>query len=340
VGGAGRYTWSLSGGALPPGVSLTAAGDLAGTPTRQGNYAFGITAADASDPSRFSTRTFVLPVAPPPNRPPVVTVSVPPGAVAVGSPVALVAAATDVDGFVARVDFLVNGVLAGSATSAPFEIIWTARDSGPHAVTAIATDDAGAWAESNVASLQVTAEIVLYAGDVRTMRGNYQLVPDATAAGGQRLWNPNKGAARLAASAAPANFAEFTFYAEAGRAYRIWIRGKADQNAWPNDSAYLQFSGTVDAFGVPTYRIGTAGYTWYSLEEGANAGVSGWGWQDNGFGVGVVGPHLYFERTGAQTLRIQQREDGLSIDQIVISPVRYLTASPGSGKDDGTIVSR
>jgi hypothetical protein len=118
------------------------------------------------------------------------------------------------------------------------------------------------------------------------------------------------------------------------------MRGKADSNNWANDSVYLQFSGTVDTTGTPIYRIGTTSNTWYSLEEASNAGMSGWGWQDNGFGLGVMGTHLYFEKTGLQTIRVQQREDGLSLDQIVISPVRNLLAAPGLGKNDATVVAK
>jgi len=47
---------------------------------------------------------------------------------------------------------------------------------------------------------------------------------------------------------------------------------------------------------------------------------------------------VYFRTTGQQRLRIQVREDGVALDQIVLSPQRYLTASPGAGKNDTTIV--
>jgi hypothetical protein len=67
-------------------------------------------------------------------------------------------------------------------------------------------------------------------------------------------------------------------------------------------------------------------------------GVSGWGWQDNGYGVGVLGPAVYFQAGGAQTMRLQVREDGLGIDQIVLSAVRYLDAAPGALKNDTTIL--
>jgi hypothetical protein len=40
----------------------------------------------------------------------------------------------------------------------------------------------------------------------------------------------------------------------------------------------------------------------------------------------VLGPEIFFQTTGSQRLRIQSREDGLSIDQIVLSPAQYLSA--------------
>jgi PKD repeat protein len=62
--------------------------------------------------------------------------------------------------------------------------------------------------------------------------------------------------------------------------------------------------------------------------------------QDNGYGTGVLGPTIAFERNGQQTIRIQRREDGISIDQIVLSPVTYLTMSPGKTKDDDHVLPR
>ena len=67
-----------------------------------------------------------------------------------------------------------------------------------------------------------------------------------------------------------------------------------------------------------------------NLEECSGCGVSGWGWQDNGYGTNMLGPLVFFEDTGLQTIRIQPREDGLAIDQIVLSPERFLTAAPGA----------
>jgi large repetitive protein len=46
-GGVGSYTFSVSAGALPPGISLSGAGVLSGTPTGAGSSAFTITATDS-----------------------------------------------------------------------------------------------------------------------------------------------------------------------------------------------------------------------------------------------------------------------------------------------------
>ena len=77
-----------------------------------------------------------------------------------------------------------------------------------------------------------------------------------------------------------------------------------------------------------------------NLEDCSGCGIQGWGWQDNGWGVGVLGPQIFFQNTGQQTLRVQVREDGLSIDQIVLSPTTYLNSSPGALKNDTTILPR
>ena len=182
-------------------------------------------------------------------------------------------------------------------------------------------------------------DIVLWAKTATNINGAWSLVEDATAAGGVRIANPDAGASKLAtAAAAPASYFELPFIAETGRQYRLWIRGKAQNDSWQNDSTFVQFSGSVDASGAAQFRMGTTSATVVSIEEGSGLGVAGWGWQDNGYGVGVLGPVIYFNGTD-QTLRVQVREDGLSIDQIVLSPVQYATTAPGAGKNDATILT-
>src|ERR1019366_922443 len=50
AGGSPPYTFAVSSGSLPPGLSLSAQGILARTPTTPGAYQFTVTAADSSAP--------------------------------------------------------------------------------------------------------------------------------------------------------------------------------------------------------------------------------------------------------------------------------------------------
>lgn len=47
---------------------------------------------------------------------------------------------------------------------------------------------------------------------------------------------------------------------------------------------------------------------------------------------------LRFPQGGSQYIVIQSREDGMSVDQIVLSAEKYRTAAPGATKNDNTIV--
>ena len=63
---------------------------------------------------------------------------------------------------------------------------------------------------------------------------------------------PNNGAGKLAVPlAAPTDYVEFQFEAEAGVNYRLWLRGRADNDNWANDSVFVQFSDSVDSGGHP-----------------------------------------------------------------------------------------
>jgi len=59
-GGIAPYTWSLAGGALPPGLTLGSTGAITGTPTTAGTSNFTVRAADASLPAQTATRLLSL----------------------------------------------------------------------------------------------------------------------------------------------------------------------------------------------------------------------------------------------------------------------------------------
>lgn len=91
------------------------------------------------------------------NRPPVVALTQPVAGAEFEAPaiLPLVAAATDSDGVIQRVDFLLDGNLAGSATAAPFELVVRGVGAGSHRVRARAFDNLGAMAESPEVSVTV-----------------------------------------------------------------------------------------------------------------------------------------------------------------------------------------
>jgi hypothetical protein len=178
-------------------------------------------------------------------------------------------------------------------------------------------------------------DVVMRAADAETVRG-WTRVADAEAAGGVRLATTDAGVAITVPLEAPATYFDLPFEAEASRPYRLWVRGLAQGSHRLNDSLYVQFSDSVTQQGEPVYRIGTASATTVVLEEFLHAGLSGWAWADNGWDS--LGSLIYFATSGPHTLRVQLRQDGVSVDQIVLSPGTYLWTSPGSTKEDRTIL--
>ncbi len=180
-------------------------------------------------------------------------------------------------------------------------------------------------------------DILVYAGS-GTARGTFRATSDGSAAGASRMYQPNAGDAKITTALVnPSNYFELTFDAAAGVGYRLWMRLNAEGSSPYNDSVHVQFSGSVTSSGSPVFRIGTTDATVVNLEQCNGCGVQGWGWEDNGWGVNVLGPLIYFATTGTQTIRVQQREDGVSIDQILLSPEKFKTTAPGTLKNDTTI---
>jgi hypothetical protein len=200
------------------------------------------------------------------------------------------------------------------------------------------------WIRLVSASSTTTApEIVIYAADVPSgnVRGNWAHVSDSTAAAGIRLSNADRGAGVIDPPlASPADYFDVTFNAQAGVRYRLWLRMKAAGNSKWNDSVHVQFSGSVNGSGSPIYRIGTTQGLRVNLATTAEASeLNNWGWQNRAYWLADTG-EVWFASSGTQTMRIQIREDGVSVDQFVLSPSRYLTSAPGPVGGDSTIVPK
>ncbi|MGH9514628.1 MAG: endonuclease/exonuclease/phosphatase family protein [Terriglobales bacterium] len=179
--------------------------------------------------------------------------------------------------------------------------------------------------------------VVLYASKAPVRAGSWVVVSDSSAAGGSAITTRVSTTKVPAPLASPANYFQMTFPANGGQSYHLWIRGKAANNSYTHDSAYIQFSDSVTSSGAATDRIGTASAAAVVLQGCTGNPEQGWGWEDNGWcGTGT---NVRFKSTGTHTIRVQLRESGFEIDQIVLSPQAYLTAAPGSRTSNNTILA-
>ena len=229
-----------------------------------------------------------------------------------------------------------DGTSAGSGATPSH----TYASSGTFTVRLTVTDNAGATGTATTtASIQAPSttgagDIVLTAADVTVIRGNWARISSTSGAGGRIMSSTNNGFTQYNVPAArPAHYFEAPFMAAANTNYRIWLRLRALSGSKYDDSVWVQFTGGVSGQGAPLWRTRTTSAQLINLEACAGCGLSGWGWQNS---TGVV----RFEAAGPQTIRIQLREDGVQVDQIVLSPVKYLTVAPGSEKNDGTVLTR
>jgi len=60
TGGTTPYTWSVNAGSLPPGITLSSAGVLSGTPTTTGSYPFSVNVIDANGGIATTSITLVV----------------------------------------------------------------------------------------------------------------------------------------------------------------------------------------------------------------------------------------------------------------------------------------
>jgi hypothetical protein len=154
------------------------------------------------------------------------------------------------------------------------------------------------------------------------------------------LRHPNSGFTRPPrALAKPLHYFEATFHALGDIQYRVWVRMRARRDARSNDSVFIQFSDTVTKQGDAVYRIGSTSSIIEELRQCGSCPSDGWGWTRRAYWRKDTGL-VRFKKDGVHTIRIQTREDGVDIDQIVISASDHRQRAPGSFKRDRTIVPK
>jgi Putative Ig domain len=63
TGGVLPYRWSLDLGPVPPGLTLSTAGVISGTPTTTGTFTFTVRVTDSAQPSKTDTARVTIKIA-------------------------------------------------------------------------------------------------------------------------------------------------------------------------------------------------------------------------------------------------------------------------------------
>ncbi len=150
AGGKTPYTWSITSGSLPTGVTLTASsGLISGTPTQAGQFSFTAQVGDSSSPRETATQALNLVVASP------ISVSVLPTSanVQVGQSQQFTAAVSGTTN--AAVNWLVSGIQGGNSTVGTISStgLYTAPSiapTNPVTVTAQSTSNLSASANATI----------------------------------------------------------------------------------------------------------------------------------------------------------------------------------------------
>jgi hypothetical protein len=148
-----QATASDSDGAIAK-VEFLANGTLVGSTTTSpysttwnsvASGAYSLTARATDNAGGVASSTSVA-VTVTPNSAPSVALTSPNSGQYFFSPatIRIAATASDADGTVAKVQFFANGALIGTATNAPYSVIWDGVAAGTYTVSAVATDDRGA----------------------------------------------------------------------------------------------------------------------------------------------------------------------------------------------------
>lgn len=191
---------------------------------------------------------------------------------------------------------------------------------------------------STASTQAATKEVVLYTSDATTVSGTWAKTSDIGAASTQ-LWSSPDAGVTTSNPNKPKNYVEFQFNADAQTAYRVWVRLRAQKDSIDNDSVYVQFSDSLTVSGASAYRIGSNNALTMTLQNCTSCRPAGWGWTDTTFGT-TQSSIVTFATTGAHTIRVQAREDGVQFDQIVISASSYFSMAPGLPTNDRTIVAK
>ena len=128
-----------------------------------GSYSLTARATDNLGATASSTPISVSVTA---NVAPIVTLTAPSAGAHYFAPatVQVTASASDPDGAIARVEFYANGSLVGTASNAPYSIVWDGIAAGAYTLVARAIDNLGAGVDSSSISIDVAGALTINIG--------------------------------------------------------------------------------------------------------------------------------------------------------------------------------
>jgi hypothetical protein len=170
--------------------------------------------------------------------------------------------------------------------------------------------------------------------------GSWTTASDPTSPNSIKLVTTDAGVANTNNPLAnPIDYFDVTFNANAGTPYTIWLRLQALGNSKFNDAVWVQFS-DARVNGASVYPINTTSGLLVNLATTSEAtSLNNWGWQNTAYWLSQA-TTVTFATSGTHTMRIQIREDGVELDQIVLSAGPYLNSPPGGPTNDTTIVQK
>ena len=191
---------------------------------------------------------------PPANTLPSVSLTSPAAGATFAAPAAvpLAATASDSDGNVSRVEFLANGTLVGTDTTAPYAYSWSNVAAGSYNLVARATDDDGAVTSSTAVGITVNTPPPAQSGDGTGLSGQYFDEQNFTGASVTRVdptvdfdWglgspmptlNPDTYSVRWSGELQPRFSETYSIATVSDDGVRLWLDGQLVIDNWSEHS--------------------------------------------------------------------------------------------------------
>ncbi len=274
-GGTPGYRFSIAGGNLPSGLTLSANGNLTGTPTQAGQFKFTVQVTDSAGATTSSG--FVVTILPPP-----LVLSGAAGDVAVGTPVSVKFTAT---GGVPPYAFSAAGALPSGTSFSNATIAGTANTPGTFVFTISVTDSAGTIV-SKTFTVKVTVGPLALSGTLGDGQLTVAYSGQVGATGGLPPYSFSASGLPAGVSLAPDGMAGGTPTATGTFSVTVTVTDSAGSHA--SQGFTVNITGAPLTITTASLGDGSLG-TPYSENLSATGGTPPYSWTFSGLPDGVTG---------------------------------------------------